>query len=398
MPSPAPTADPPWPRHAAAAVRDLRGGMRLVMDGVALGIDRIEAAHDRLARVRPAVRGARIAQPRTGWGTVIYHGLRGTAGLAGGVIDLALASLQASLADPRQERDSAGPSPRREALLAALNAVAGDHLQRTDNPLLIRTRLQRAGSPTPRVLVLVHDLGLDPLHWQTDDGQDHGQALAAAIDATPVLAHYSSGRPVAAVGRELASELQAMLSQWPVALQGVVLVGHGLGGLVLRSALHQAGRCGMAWPARVRHVVFLGTPHGGAAPGRVLAWLARIGAGRAAGLLPLARLPRRHSAGIDDFLHGRVLPADPRAGAALPPDADAGLPPTLRAHAIAGAVGDGLSDGLVPVASALGRAGGAAGGPLALPEERRWVARGVDHMGLLASDAVFRTMRQWLSA
>ncbi len=395
MPSLAPTKRDAWPRQAAAAVRDLRGGMRLAMDGVKLGITRMETAHDRMARVQPPVRGARIVRPRTGWGAAFYYGLRGTAGLAGGVVDLALASLQATLADPRGECGLAEPSPRREALLAVLNALAGDHLHRTDNPLVIRTGLQRIGDkPTPRVLVLAHDLGLDPLHWSRN-GQGHAQALAAAFDCTPVHAHYSSGRPVSTLGRELASELQAMLSHWPLPLQGAVLVGHGMGGLVLRSALHQAGRSGMAWPAHVRQLVFLGTPHGGADPQAVAAWLVRLGAGHAAGLLP-ARLPRRHSAGIDDFIAGRVLSVDARAGVASP-GADPGLPATVRAHAIAGAVGDGRGDSLVSVSSALGHADGAHPG-LALADEHRWVAQGVDHMGLLASDAVFRRMRQWLSA
>ncbi len=386
-----------WPHHAAAAVRDLRGGMRLAMDGVRLGIDRIEAAHDRMAQVDPPVRGTRIPRPRTGWGAVFYHGLRGTTGLAGDVMDLALASLQASLADPRREHLPAEPSPAREALVAALNGLAGDHLHRTDNPLAIATRLQRrAGKATPRVLLLAHELGLDGQHWHRN-GHDHGAALAEAFDGTPVHALYNSGRPVAALGRDLAAELQALLSHWPVPLQGVVLVGHGLGGLVLRSALHHAGRSAMAWPARVEHVVFLGTPHGGADPQQVLAWLARLGAGRAARLLPLAHLARHRSAGMDDFIHGRVLAADPRTGAAPTSDEDAGLPPTLRAHAVAGAIGDGRGDGLVSVASALGRAEGTHPA-LPLPDEHRWVAQGVDHMGLLASDAVFRKMRQWLSA
>lgn len=397
MTSPASQANAAWPRQAAAAVRDLRGGMRLALDGVRLGIDRVEAAHDRMARIDPPPRGMRILRPGTGWGAAFYQGLRGTAGLAGGAMDLALASLQASLADPRCERAPAEPSPTRETVLAALNALAGEHLHRTDNPLAIATRLQRAAGPaSPRVLVLVHDFGLDALHWNRH-GHDPARALAEALEATPVHARYNTGRPVAALGRELAAELQALLSHWPVPLQDVVLVGHGMGGLVLRSALHHAGRAGMAWPARAGHAVFLGTPHGGAEPQQVVAWLARIGAGRAAALLPLGRLARHRSAGMDDVIHGNVLAVDPRTGATAPAQAVADLPPTLRACAVAGAIGDGSGDGLVSVASALGRIEGPHGA-LPLADEHRWVAQGVDHMGLLASDAVFRTMRQWLSA
>ncbi|HYD75193.1 alpha/beta hydrolase [Ramlibacter sp.] len=397
MASPTSPANDAWPRHAAAAVRDLRGGVRLAMDGVRLGIDRVEAAHDRMARIDPPVRGTRILRPTTGWGAAFYHGLRGTAGLAGGAMDLVLASVQASLADPPRERAPAEPSPTREAVLAVLNALAGEHLHRTDNPLAIATRLQRpAGTATSRVLVLAHDFGLDDLHWNRH-GHGQARALAEALKTTPVHAQYNTGRPVAALGRELAAELQALLSHWPEPLQDVVLLGHGMGGLVLRSALHHAGRTGMTWPARVGHAVFLGTPHGGAEPQQVLAWLARLGAGRAAALLPLGRLARHRSAGMDDVIHGNVLAVDSRTGTSAPADSAAGLPPTLRTYAVAGAIGDGSSDGLVSVASALGREPGPHG-TLPLADEHRWVAQGVDHMGLLSSDAVFRTMQQWLSA
>jgi hypothetical protein len=66
-------------------------------------------------------------------------------------------------------------------------------------------------------------------------------------------------------------------------------------------------------------------------------------------------------------------------------------------HAIAGAVDAGLDDGLVPVASALGQ-DTLVGGTLGLPERHRWTAVGVDHLGLLGSEAVYQKMRHWLSA
>ena len=51
MSSPPTSAVAPWSRHAAAAVRDLRGGVRLLADALRQGIDRIEAAHGRIADV-----------------------------------------------------------------------------------------------------------------------------------------------------------------------------------------------------------------------------------------------------------------------------------------------------------------------------------------------------------
>jgi hypothetical protein len=92
-----------------------------------------------------------------------------------------------------------------------------------------------------------------------------------------------------------------------------------------------------------------------------------------------------------DFGDGRYLELE-----AAPGDADP-LPDGVAGHAIAAAIGAGLDDGLVPVASALGQ-DGLSGGALALPERQRWTATGVDHLGLLGSEAVYQKMRHWLSA
>jgi pimeloyl-ACP methyl ester carboxylesterase len=48
------------------------------------------------------------------------------------------------------------------------------------------------------------------------------------------------------------------------AVEDVVLIGHSMGGLVVRSACHYAVQHGAAWVERVRRVVYLGTPHDGA--------------------------------------------------------------------------------------------------------------------------------------
>ncbi len=381
---------------AAGAVRDLRGGVRLLVDGVRVGLDRMEQARQQLAKVDPPVGGPRWARPTGRAGRLLYWSLRGTADLLGGGLDLALASLQASLVEPPGRRgEPAAPSASREAVVAALNAFAGDHLLRTDNPLAIATSLRMQGEAwRPRVLVLVHDIGLSDLHWQ-QGAHDHGLALAGAVGATPVYARYNSGRHVAAVARELSAELEAVLARWRVPLEGVALVAHGSGGLVVRSALLQASRRGLAWPGHVRHLVFLGTPHHGAPEAGHLPPLGALGLPRpVAGAL--GRLAQRRSEGWSDFVAGRLLDPDPRTGDTAQ-HAFVGLPAQLLSHAIAGAVGDGLTDGLVPVDSALGRH------PLPthdlqLPAEHRFIAQGVDHLGLLASPAVFQAMRRWLSA
>ncbi|HZY16893.1 MAG TPA: alpha/beta hydrolase [Ramlibacter sp.] len=391
--TPPPESPAQQPHHAAGTVRDLRGGMRLAVDGVRGAIGLVEEVHERLAHITPPVRGFSPGRPGRGWPAFVYRSLRGTTDLVGGGLDLLLASVQASLQTPQRDRAPEAVRPTREALVAALNALAGDHLHRTDNPLAVALQLRLPRAPArPRVLVLVHDLGLNDLQWR-QDGHDHGEALAAALDCTPVYVQYNTGRHVAASGRELAAELERRLGSWPVALQGLAMLGHGMGGLVLRSALDQAVRAGMGWPTQLQKLVFLGTPHLGARLGSGLDLLLRSGLGAQAMVAPLVRLGRRRSDGIDDVLQGRYL--DPDAGLAAPLAPP--WPPGCAVHAIAGVCGDGTGDGLVPLASALGRAESPAQ-DLQIPEDHRWIAQGVDHLGLLRSEAVLGTMRQWLSA
>ncbi|MGA2707289.1 MAG: alpha/beta hydrolase, partial [Steroidobacteraceae bacterium] len=73
-------------------------------------------------------------------------------------------------------------------------------------------------------------------------------------------------------------------------------------------------------------------------------------------------------------------------------------------YAIAGSTGQQkgdlkdlfLGDGLVPLDSALGRHSDP-NRTLNFPEDRQWVAYGVNHLELLSSAAVYAHLRQWLT-
>jgi pimeloyl-ACP methyl ester carboxylesterase len=92
-------------------------------------------------------------------------------------------------------------------------------------------------------------------------------------------------------------------------VQEVALVGHSMGGLIARSACHQASESGRGWTERVRHVVSLGTPHLGAPLERG----AHVAA-EALYALPETRMLgaflRRRSAGIRDLRHGSLVDED----------------------------------------------------------------------------------------
>ena len=58
--------------------------------------------------------------------------------------------------------------------------------------------------------------------------------------------------------------LEALLERWPVPVTQLVIVGHSMGGLVARSAIHHGTAAGHSWRGLLRKLFSLGTPHHGA--------------------------------------------------------------------------------------------------------------------------------------
>jgi hypothetical protein len=158
-----------------------------------------------------------------------------------------------------------------------------------------------------------------------------------------------------------------------------VIIAHSLGGLVVRSALADGIVRGHAWPGRVRDVVFLGTPHGGAPLERLGGWVeGALSVSRYAA--PWQALGRLRSVAIRQLGEAALRPPPGGFGA-------------VRFHAVAGrwasrasAVGDAWGDGLVPVASALGRSLPTS----VLPLHSRRVFPATGHFDLMHSVAVRR--------
>ena len=358
---------------------DLRGATRLAIDATLGVTDLVEAAHARIAR---AARGSLAAGPDRARGIAgfVYGSVRGVTRAVGAA--LALAPVERLLGA------EAIDSFARDATIAALNGVIGDHLEASGNPLAQTLQL-RAGAPRARMLVLAHGLCMNDRQWSRD-GHDHGRALEADAGWSAVHLRYNSGRAIGRNGLELARELERLADEWPLALEEIAILGYSMGGLVARAALHHAIARRMRWPAKVRRVVFLGTPHHGAPLERGGYGIDRVLEAHPLSA-PFARLGKLRSRGIVDLRHGQVLEesSDP-----VP------LPPRIRFHAIAGSSrtlrGRALGDGLVPVDSALGRHADRAR-DLGLRDEHCHVERGVDHLSMLGDSAIYARLRDWLA-
>lgn len=384
---------------------DLRGFARLGVNATAGVTDLVEAMHAAIARPDLGIRGA--APERTSGITgFVYRSIRGATGLTGNVLDTLLTQRSTSHSDKRR-------SPQREAVIAALNGVLGDHLAATGNPLALPMRLHHAGEPLTlrtevladavpdhgsKLLVLVHGLCMNDLQW-TRDGHDHGAMLADVLGYTPLYLHYNSGLSIASNGRQFAEQLETLQQQWPVTIDEIAIIGHSMGGLIARSACRQAERLDHAWLKTLHHLVCLGSPHQGAPLERGGNWIDMV-LGATPFAAPLARVGKIRSAGITDLRHGDPLDAHPggsdRHGVTP-------LPKDVRCYAIAATTGQErgdlqdrwVGDGLVPVASALGhhpdpkRA-------LSFPKSRQWIAYETSHLELLSDPAVADRLLRWL--
>ncbi|HMM34377.1 MAG TPA: alpha/beta hydrolase [Thermoanaerobaculia bacterium] len=390
----------------------LRGLGRLAAEAT-LGVTEIvESGHATIAAA-PGPLDPPASGKARGISRVVYGSVRGVTRLAGGGLDAALAGLAPVLGE-------LPPSPRREALVAALNGVLGDHLDATGNPLAIRMRLRRHGKDlsfgrfegpegapgsSRRIVLLVHGLCMDDAGWSRE-GHDHGAALERDLGLEAVHVVYNTGRHVSENGRSLAETLEAFVRGAGVLPAEISIVAHSMGGLVVRSALAAGARAGLAWPALVRAVVSLGTPPHGP-PAERLAALAQAALGVSPYARPFARLGKVRSAGITDLRHGNVLDDDWAGHDRFARHGDARVPVPLprgvaffavagTTSSVPGALGTRIAgDGLVPVASALGHHRDPER-TLAFAPGRTWIAPGTGHLALLASRAVYERIRQWL--
>ncbi|RDZ28779.1 esterase/lipase family protein [Lysobacter silvisoli] len=391
---------------------DLRGVNRLTIDAITGVTDLVEAMHANISRL-PGVLGTVAAGPAPGIAGFVYRSVRGATRLVGDGLDLAFARAAPLL-------DVVRPPPQREAMVAAANGVLGDHLDASRNPLAIPMRLRHGGQALTlrrrelaaalpdaggKILVLVHGLCMNDLQWRYGD-HDHGAALARDLGYTPLYLHYNSGRHISVNGREFSRLLEQLLQRWPVPVERLAILGHSMGGLVARSACVAAQQERLDWLAHLDRMIFLGTPHQGAPLERAGSWIDAM-IGLSPYTAPFARLGKIRSAGIQDLRHGNVrdedwedADADGRADGRQPSP----LPPGVRSYAVAASTASAArddaavlpkGDGLVPVASALGRHPDRAY-DLRMPKTRQHIAYGVNHLELLGDAGVYRQLLRWL--
>ena len=164
--------------------------------------------------------------------------------------------------------------------ISVLNGVVGDYLDRNRNglaipmtfvqdtqPLVLTASALRAAQPalTGKLVILVHGWCCNEEVWRSrEDGATYATRLQHDLGFTPFAVRYNTGMPVADNGAAFAPLLTALVDAYPRPIDDIVLIGHSMGGLVIRSACQFGLEANAVWLSRIRHAFYLGTPHDGA--------------------------------------------------------------------------------------------------------------------------------------
>jgi hypothetical protein len=234
---------------------------------------------------------------------------------------------------------------------------------------------------TPHLVLLAHGFADTERSWLPDeDAPGLFSAIVAAQPAmTPVMIRYNSGRSVADNGALLADLLDRIHSHWPTAIESISMVGHSMGGLIIRHACAAGTVAEHDWVAATTNVVSLGSPHLGTPIEKAVHGLA-AGLGIARNTIPLQEFVDTRSRGIKDLRSGSPVV----------------LPDAIRQHFVAGVF---TNDPSHPMGVLFGdlvvRVRSASGGS-DIEAEHLTVVNGVRHNRIARNEAVVDRILSWL--
>jgi pimeloyl-ACP methyl ester carboxylesterase len=299
---------------------DLRGLAKLATQAT-VGVTKIAEGVTQSVWSTMGAPSGKLANQTRGITGLVYKSIQGVTKLLGQGAESLLTSLQPLLDKIDHEPQESAP---REAVLAALNGVMGDRLAESDNPLatpmtlrFMHETLNWEAMPdrallTSKVLIVIHGLCMNDLQWtaqQKGTAVNHAETLATKLGYTPVYVRYNTGLHTSQNGQTLSNQLELLSALWPAPLEEITVLAHSMGGLVMRSAVHLAQNSHRQWVKKLKHIVFLGTPHHGAPLEKAGNWIDAL-LGATPYSAPFKKLAELRSAGITDLRFGYVLDSD----------------------------------------------------------------------------------------
>ncbi|MGM0563141.1 MAG: esterase/lipase family protein [Pseudomonadota bacterium] len=287
-----------------------RGGYAaLARDGAVGLVDKIESMHLAIAE-QPlrALRSNPVTAVHAGLVNVAHRGVARAvyAGVRQG-LNLALTLADAWETGARAQRGP-GETPS-QWWHSALSGVLGDYLHDSHSRFASSMDCLIEGERSGRHLVVfVHGLCCDERAWRLGAERHWGNAdmhYGRQLEERGYRAlyvRYNSGLSLADNGQQLHQLLDRLVADWPEPVESLQLVGHSMGGLLSRSAVHAAvsDADGGHWVQTLHQVACLGSPHSGSYVER--------GADMLSGLMafhpvtrPVAEVVALRSSGIRDL-------------------------------------------------------------------------------------------------
>ena len=283
---------------------------------------------------------------------------------------------------------------------AALNGVCGDKLEAWNSPLATTLTVRGkqgelldipswAQRSAKGHVLFLHGLCHSDLEWK--QSANHRQFSAELSEQGYQVAwlRYNTGRAIASNGEDLAALLEQHFADHDLAArQPILLIGHSMGGLLIRSASHYAALQNHTWLTRLSHAAYLGSPHLGAP------W--EVAGNKLNNLLnftpytrPLMRWGNIRSRGLRDLRVAHLTVDQP-----MPPLVE-NVSHLLLATAWSQAHTENwIGDGIVPVSSALAQ--DERGDLLSAPQLKRILLNDINHIAILDDERIYQELRKWL--
>ncbi|MEN8118938.1 MAG: alpha/beta hydrolase [Bacteroidota bacterium] len=173
-------------------------------------------------------------------------------------------------------------------LVPILNGLTGDAFEENNDPLAIKFSFRIKNQDIPlnkltdyydfqqysgKVSILIHGLMGDEYMWKALDPNDEnkiGDWLEKKKTCHVLYLRYNTGLHISENGRTLSNLLEQLINQYGNKIKQVNLIGHSMGGLVIRSAGYYADIQRQRWTEKLKTIFLIGVPNEGS-------YLAQIG-------------------------------------------------------------------------------------------------------------------------
>lgn len=393
-------------------IAELRGIIKLCSEATIGLSDLTEEIHQRILSPSFIPKNP-ISNTASKITSTIYKGIKLSTKIASASIDNSLGFINQHIGITPSFND-------KNDYLSILNGIIGDHLQKTDNSLAIPMHLKVSDklltletnelkkiipNPKNKILLMVHGLCMNDSKW-TRENHNHGSKIAEELEYDVVYLNYNSGLHISTNGQKLNNTLESLVALWPVSIKEISIIGHSMGGLVSRSAIHYGQIEKNSWVKRIKNIAFLGTPHLGAP-------LEKLG-NHVNHILdsfmitkPIAKLAKLRSDGIKDLRYGNIVDEDWKKKENSQQKANektiVQLPKNINCFSIAANISKEnnlktrlVGDGLVQISSALGQSRNKHN-CLNFKENNTAIIYNTNHNELLNNLEVYGKLKDWFN-